>query len=95
MSDKQKKFQPNAGYMLAVHQNIIFIRSLALALDIFPDRLGELLEITGLQLQADPFDLSADATKVIKLQEERKTQGLHLVKEGHEQSSSDTATDRE
>ena len=95
MSDKSKKFNPSNGYMLAVHQNIIFIRSLAYALDIFPEKLGELLEITGLQLHPDPFDLSADSTKVIKLQEERKAQGLHLVKEENEQPSGDSSADRE
>lgn len=96
MSDKQKKFQPSMGYMVAVHQNALGIRSVATALgDIFPERLGEALEMAGYQLVSDPFDLSADATKLIKAQEKQRTEGLHLVKEESSDTGSDTSADRE
>ncbi len=82
MSDKQKKFQPTMGFVVAVHQNAMGIRSVATALgDIFPERLGEALEMAGYQLVVDPFDLSSDATKLIALQEKQKNEGLRIVKE--------------
>jgi hypothetical protein len=94
MSDKQKKFQPTLGFVVAVHQNAMGIRSVATALgDIFPERLGEALEMAGYQLVVDPFDLSADATKLIALQEKQKNEGLRIVKEADDESGSDTATD--
>lgn len=95
MSDKQKKFQPSQGFVIAVIQNAQAIRVVAEALETFPETLGEALEKTGFQLVADPFDLTADATKLIIAQEKQKTQGLHVVKEGDDVAGSDTATDRE
>jgi len=40
MSNKDKKFQPDAGFVVAVHQNILGIRAVASALDIFPETLA-------------------------------------------------------
>jgi len=94
MSDKQKKFQPTMGFVVAVHQNAMGIRSVSKALgDIFPERLGEALEMAGYQLVVDPFDLSADARKLIAIQEREKTAGLRIVKEADDESGSDTTTD--
>ena len=94
MSDKQKKFQPTMGFVVAVHQNAMGIRSVSKALgDIFPERLGEALEMAGYQLVVDPFDLSADATKLIAIQEKQKNEGLHIVREVDDESGSDTPTD--
>ena len=93
MSDKQKKFVPSAGYIVAVHQNALGIRAVAEKLEIFPEELAEALEEAGFQLMADPFDLSADAGKLIKLQERQKTEGIRLVKEQPDDSGSDTTTD--
>jgi hypothetical protein len=94
MSDKQKKFQPTMGFVVAVHQNAMGIRSVSKALgDIFPERLGEALEMAGYQLVVDPFDLSADATKLIAIQEKQKNEGLRVVREADDESGSDTPTD--
>lgn len=93
MSDKQKKFVPSTGYIVAVHQNALGIRAVAEKLEIFPEELAEALEEAGFQLMADPFDLSADAGKLIKLQERQKTEGIRLVKEQPDDSGSDTSTD--
>lgn len=90
MSNKENKFRPNEGYILAVHQNILYIRALAKALEIFPEDLSAAMEKAGVQLQADPFDLSADAGKVIQLQERQATQGLQIVKENGDEPSGDT-----
>jgi hypothetical protein len=92
MSDKQKKFVPSAGYIVSVHQNALGIRAVAKELDVFPEALAEALERAGFQMVADPFDLSADAGKLIKRQNELQNQGLHVVKES-DGSDSNSATD--
>lgn len=81
MSNKQNKFTPSAGYIVAVHNNVLGIRAVAQFLDIFPETLAEALEKAGFQLLPDPFDLSADAVKVIRLQEQKSTQGLKVVED--------------
>ena len=81
MSDKQKKFRPDAGFVVAVHQNILGIRAVASALDMFPETLAEAMEEMGFQFVPDPFNLSSDAGKVIALQERRKTEGLQVVQD--------------
>lgn len=93
MSDKQNKFRPNQGFIVSVIQNAQAIRLLAEALNTFPETVGEALEKVGFQLVADPFDLSADATKLIIAQEKQKTQGLRVVKEGEDDTGSDTTAD--
>ena len=93
MSDKQKKFVPSAGYIVSVHQVALGIRAVAKELDVFPEALAEALEKAGFQPVADPFDLSADAGKLIKLQERQQTEGLRIVKEQPDDSGSDTSTD--
>ena len=61
---------------------------------IFPEELGEAMDRAGFQLIADPFNLTADATGLIKLQARHETEGLQIVKEQFdEQSDSDTSTD--
>jgi len=93
MSDKQKKFVPSAGYIVSVHQNALGIRAVAQALDVFPEALADALEKAGFQVVADPFDLSADAGKLIRLQARQESQGLHIVKEGEDDAGSNTSTD--
>lgn len=79
MSDKQKKFRPDAGFVVAVHQNILGIRAVASALDIFPQTLAEAMEEMGFQFIPDPFNLSSDAGKVIALQERKQNGNLQVV----------------
>jgi hypothetical protein len=93
MSDKQKKFVPSAGYIVSVHQVALGIRAVAEKLDIFPEALADALEAAGFQVVADPFDLSADAGKLIKLQAKQQAQGIHLVKEQEDDAGSNTSTD--
>ena len=93
MGDKQKKFVPSAGYIVAVHQNALGIRAVADKLDMFPEVLADALEAAGFQLVSDPFDLSADASKLIKLQARQQTQGMHLVKEKADESDNNASTD--
>lgn len=93
MSDKQKKFVPSAGYIVSVHQVALGVRAVAKELDMFPEILAEACERAGFQLLADPFDLSADAAKLIKLQNRQEAQGLHVVKESNDVTDSNPATD--
>jgi|Laugrespbdmm15sd_2_1035082.scaffolds.fasta_scaffold286192_2 hypothetical protein len=90
MSDKQKKFVPSAGYIVSVHQNALGIRAIARELDVFPEVLAEAMERAGFQVAADPFDLSSDAAKLIKLQTRQEAQGLHVVKENDGSDSNPT-----
>lgn len=85
----QKKFEPHHGFIIAVHQNIFGIRALAEALELPPVTVGRALENSGFCLSADIMDLSADATKVIILQEKNPKSGLKVVND--EPASSDTS----
>jgi hypothetical protein len=95
MSDKTKKFQPSAGFVVSVHMNKLGIRAVAAELDgIFAEVLAEAMDKAGFQLVPDPFNLTNDAKKVIELEERQKTAGLTLVKEEtDDDASGDTSTD--
>jgi hypothetical protein len=92
MSKKENKFQPSAGFVVAVHQNMMGIRAVAHELDVFPEALGEAMDKAGFQLVPDPFNLSNDARKVIELQARHETSGIQIVKEPSDDSDSDTST---
>jgi hypothetical protein len=81
MSNKDNKFQPDAGFVVAVHQNILGIRAVASALDVFPEKLAEAMAIMGFQFIPDPFNLSSDAGKVIALQNKRENANISLVQD--------------
>lgn len=93
MSDKQKKFVPSAGYIVSVHQVALGVRAVAKELDIFPEALAEACDRAGFQLVADPFDLSSDAGKLIKLQSKQEAQGIHIVKKDEDGADSNSTTD--
>ena len=86
MSNKENRFRPSTGYIVSVHQVALGVRAVAQELDIFPEVLAEACERAGFQLLPDPFDLSADAGKLIKRQNEVQAGGIHLVKESNEPS---------
>jgi hypothetical protein len=91
MSKKENKFQPSAGFVVAVHMNSLGIRAVAKELDIFPEVLGEAMDRAGFQFVADPFNLTSDATGLIKLQTRHETEGLQVVREASDDSDSDTS----
>ena len=93
MSDKTKKFEPSAGFVVSVHMNKLGIRAVAAELDgIFAETLAEAMDRAGFQLVPDPFNLPNDAKKVIELEERHKNSGLTLVKEaGDDDPSGDTS----
>lgn len=94
MSDKSKKFEPSAGFVVSVHMNKLGIRAVAAELkDIFAEELAEAMDKAGFQLVPDPFNLTSDAKKVIELEERQKNAGLKLVKEEvNDDSSGDSST---
>lgn len=93
MSDKSKKFQPSAGFVVSVHMNKLGIRAVAAELDgIFAEVLAEAMDKAGFQLVPDPFNLTSDAKKVIEMEERQKTAGLTLVKEEADDDASDNAS---
>lgn len=90
MSNKDKKFQPDAGFVVAVHQNILGIRAVASALDVFPEALAEAMATMGFQFIPDPFNLSSDAGKVIKLQNAKGADTLKAVQDpGQEETDNE------
>ena len=91
MSSKDKKFQPDAGFVVAVHANILGIRAVANVLDIFPEELAQAMAEAGFQFIPDPFNLSSDAGKFIALQERHATSGLQVVDK--EATSDDAGSD--
>jgi hypothetical protein len=93
MSDKTKKFEPSAGFVVSVHMNKLGIRAVAAELNgIFAETLAEAMDRAGFQLVPDPFNLTNDAKKVIELEERQKNSGLTLVKEaGDDDPSGDTS----
>ena len=94
MSDKQKKFKPDPGFVAAVHANVLGIRTVADKLNVFAEDLAKAMSEAGFQLIPDPFNLSSDAGKVIEFYERQKTQGLQVVKETtDDDSGSDTSAD--
>jgi len=93
VSDKAKKFQPSAGFVVSVHMNKLGIRAVAAELDgIFAEVLAEAMDKAGFQLVPDPFNLTSDAKKVIEMEERQKTAGLTLVKEEADDDASGNAS---
>ena len=80
---KNKPFQPPAGFIIGVHQNIFGIRGLAEQLNLVPHTVAKALETAGYALVPDIMDLSGDAAKVILLQE----------KQGHLKAVNNDGTD--
>lgn len=66
MGNKDKKFNPPAGYIIAVRSNVYAVRAVSLFLNIDAVTLADALERSGFQLIPDPFDLSADSKKVLE-----------------------------
>jgi hypothetical protein len=87
MSDKSKKFNPSAGFVVAVHMNKLGIRAVADELDMHPEILADAMDRAGFQLIADPFNLTSDAGKVIQLEERQKTAGLQIVPNAEEEQN--------
>jgi hypothetical protein len=66
---KQKRFEPPAGFIVGVHQNIFATRALAEELHIAPYVVANALDKSGFMLVADIMGISGDSSKVILLQD--------------------------
>lgn len=72
MSDKQKKFEPSMGWLVAVNYQQVAVDRLSAELGIDGVELGKALERSGYLLEPDPFGYSTDTWKVLEI-ERRKT----------------------
>lgn len=86
---KQKRFEPPAGFIVAVHQNIFACEAVGKYLDLPSVIIAQALEEAGFMLVADPMDISADTAKVINLSQ-RKEIKLEVVPD---ESDRDAAND--
>jgi hypothetical protein len=93
VSDKTKKFEPSAGFVVSVHMNKLGIRAVAKELDMFAEDLAKAMDRAGFQLVPDPFNLTNDAGKVIAMEERQANAGLRVVKdtEGTDEPSGDSS----
>ena len=66
---KNKRFEPPAGFVVGVHLNIMGIKAIAQYLTESPIELALAMEKAGFAVAPDIMDLSADAAKVMKIQE--------------------------
>jgi hypothetical protein len=57
VSDKSKKFNPSAGFVVAVHMNKLGIRAVADELDVHPELLADAMDKAGFQVVADPSEV--------------------------------------
>lgn len=89
MSDKQKKFVPSPGYVIAVNRTEFAIRQVAGALDIFPTVLGDALRKAGFTLEPDAFDLVADAIMTIEARDRMANSGLKVVQDPVQEETND------
>ena len=76
MSNKQNKFEPSMGWIVAVNHQQVSITRLAQVLDIDPITCGQALENAGYQLIPDPFDIAKDAWKVLDVEKKNKLKSV-------------------
>jgi len=76
VSDKQKKFEPSMGWIVAVNHQQVSITRVAQELRIDPITCGQALENAGYQLIPDPFDIVKDAWKVMDVEKRNKLRAV-------------------
>ena len=72
MSDKQKKFEPSMGWLVAVNYQQVAVDRVSKEIGVDAVELGKALERAGYLLEPDPFGYSTDTWKVLEI-ERRKT----------------------
>lgn len=68
---KQKRFEPPAGFIVAVHQHIFACETLSKHLNLPAVTVAQALEQAGFMLTPDPMDIAADTAKVINLSQRK------------------------
>jgi hypothetical protein len=80
VSDKQKKFEPSMGWLVAINYQQVAVDRVAKELKIDSVELGKALERSGYLLEPDPFGYSSDTWKVLEI-ENRKLAAVPDVNE--------------
>ena len=78
MSDKQKKFEPSMGWLVAVNYQQVAFDRVATELGISSIELGQALDRAGYILEPDPFGYASDTWKVAEI-ENKKRANLEVV----------------
>ena len=68
MSDKQKKFEPSMGWLVAIQYQQVAVDRLAKELNLTNVEVGQALERSGYLLEPDPFGYSSDTWKVLEIE---------------------------
>lgn len=76
MSDKQKKFEPSMGWLVAINYQQVAMDRVSKELGIDSVQLGQALERAGYLLEPDPFGYSSDTWKVLQIEKKK----LEVVK---------------
>jgi hypothetical protein len=76
VSDKQKKFEPSMGWLVAINYQQVAMDRVAKELGIDSVQLGQALERAGYLLEPDPFGYSSDTWKVLQIEKKK----LEVVK---------------
>lgn len=69
MSDKQKKFQPSMGWIVAINYLQVALDRVSKELEMDPIKLGQALDRAGYQLEPDPFNFMSDTWKLFDVEQ--------------------------
>lgn len=95
MSDKQKKFEPSIGWIVAVNHQQVSIVRLAEALNIDPVEAGKALDKAGYMLTPDPFGYAGDSYKVLEIERRKAKEHLSVVEDKTDIAESVSELDEE
>ena len=86
MSDKQKKFEPQIGWVNTINHQRVMVLNLAEALKIDPVVLGQALDNTGHKLDVDTFNITNDTWRLLNYERQSKPD-LSVVPKEQEQTN--------
>ena len=78
MSDKQKRFEPSMGWLVAINQQQVALDRVAKELNMDSVVVGQALDKAGYSLEADPFGYMSDTWKVLEI-EGRKLKSVPTI----------------
>lgn len=79
MSDKNKKFEPSTGWLVAINHQQVSIVRLAEMLKMDAVEVGKGLDAAGYQLTPDPFGYASDSWKVLEIEKRKAKEHLSVV----------------
>jgi len=95
MSDKQKKFEPSTGWLVAINHQQVSVVRLADSLDLDPIVVGKALDDSGYMLTPDPFGYASDTWKVMDIERRKAGEHLSVVKDKTDIADSVSELDEE